>query len=192
MVKAAQGVAGRPARLAWPNELRQTLGMADKEFLEPGFEPLEEREALTRWLDYHRGVLVWKLNGVTDEDLRRPMVPTGTSLLGLVKHLAYVERWWFQEVFAGQAFGYPDGYDPESQFRPDARESPTDLIAFYRDMSQKSRVITAAAASLDEVARRDRPKPTLRWILDHMIEETARHNGHADILRELIDGSVGD
>jgi uncharacterized damage-inducible protein DinB len=120
--------------------------------------PLEagEKDLLVAWLDFHRSTLLMKDDGVTDEDLRRAMVPSGTSLLGLVKHLAYVERWWFRQVFAGEEVDFPwTDDDPDADWRIE----PTDH--------------------------------TLRWIVTHMIEETARHNGHADIIRELIDGTTG-
>ncbi|HEV7888700.1 MAG TPA: DinB family protein [Acidimicrobiales bacterium] len=162
--------------------------MADKEFPEPGFEPTDERQSLGQWLDYHRGVLVWKLDGLSDDDARRSMVPSGTSLLGLVKHLTDVERWWFQEVFAGRDLPELEG----DQFQPRLDESVAELVAAYREACAESRRVAAGAGSLDEVARHRQRKPTLRWVMVHMIEETARHNGHADILRELLDGTIGD
>ena len=163
--------------------------MPDKPFPEPGFEPLDERAMLTGYLDYHRGVLLWKIDGVGDDDLRRPMVPSGTSLLTLVKHLAGVERWWFQQVFAG--LDVPDL--GRHMWTIGADETTADIVGLYRQEFEQSRQIVAGAA-LDDVAARggERGRPTLRWILTHMIEETARHNGHADILRELIDGGTGD
>jgi uncharacterized damage-inducible protein DinB len=161
-----------------------------KPYPEPGFEPMGEREMLTGYLDYHRGVLLWKIDGVPDDDLRRPLVPSGTSLLGLVKHLGAVERWWFQINFAGLDV---DDLGAEMwTIGPD--ETTAGVISFYEQECERSREITAAA-SLDDVGRRAEPErgtPTLRWILTHMIEETARHNGHADILRELVDGRTGD
>jgi uncharacterized damage-inducible protein DinB len=160
-----------------------------KPFPEPGFEPMDERAMLTGYLDYHRGVRLWKIAGVSDADLRRPMVPSGTSLLGLVKHLAGVERWWFQQTFAGL-----DVPDLGRHMWVLGDETTADIVAHYRQEFEKSREITAGA-SLVDVAQRSEPErgaPTLRWILAHMVEETARHNGHADILRELIDGGTGD
>ena len=161
--------------------------MADKEFPEPGFEPMDERASLEAWLDYHRGVAVWKLEGVSEEDARRPMVPSGTSMLGLVKHLAGVERWWFPIVFAGL-----DVADQDDDWVFTDDDTVAQVIDTYRFECARSREISRAAASLDEMARHpERPAP-LRWIMVHMIEETARHNGHLDILRETIDGTTGD
>jgi uncharacterized damage-inducible protein DinB len=158
-----------------------------KEFPEPGFEPADERTSLSQWLDYHRGVLVWKLDGLSDEQARRPMVPSGTSLLGLVKHLADVERWWFGEVFAGN-----DIAEEGDHFTPGPSDTVESVVASYREACARSRAVVDAAASLDDVAVHETRTPTLRWVLIHMIEETARHNGHADMARELLDGTVGD
>jgi uncharacterized damage-inducible protein DinB len=121
------------------------------------------------------------------------MVPSGTSLLGLVKHLAYVERWWFQEVWAGQPATYPfSETDPDADWRIEPDETTEGVLGLYRGECARSREIVAAAPSLDEVAHHPRRKLTRRWILVHMIEETARHNGHADILREQLDGATGE
>ena len=160
--------------------------MADKEFPEPGFEPMDERASLEAWLDYHRAVAVWKLQGVSDEDARRPMVPSGTSMLGLVKHLAGVERWWFPIVFAGL-----DVVDMDDDWEI-GDDTVDGVIETYRFECTRSREISRGAASLDQVAVHPKRPAPLRWIMVHMIEETARHNGHLDILREQIDGSIGD
>ena len=160
--------------------------MADKEFPEPDFEPMDERTSLEAWLDYHRGVAGWKLEGVSDEDARRPMVPSGTSMLGLVKHLAGVERWWFPIVFAGLDV---DDKDDDWEIADDTVAS---VIETYRFECARSREISRAAPSLDAMAVNPKRPAPLRWIMVHMIEETARHNGHLDILREQIDGATGD
>jgi uncharacterized damage-inducible protein DinB len=160
-----------------------------------------EKEMLDGWLDYHRHTIVAKVRGVDDEALRRAMVPSGTSLLGLLKHLALAEHHWFGRAFAGTC---EDG--PEASTCPCglpwpngpgawtiAPEETTDhIIEMYLTKCERSRALTTSA-SLDDRARgpRDKQHFTLRWILTHMIEETARHNGHADILRELIDGETG-
>ncbi len=154
---------------------------------------------MTAYLDWHRTTLLMKIDGVSDEDLRRPLVPSGTNLLGLVKHLAYVEQSWFQRTFLGlDVKRVKTEEDPDAEFRIEPHEATQDVIDLYKGECQKSREITDAA-SLDDVAKRTEFPPneprrgfTLRWILVHMIEETARHNGHADILRELIDGATGD
>ena len=154
-----------------------------------------EAETLAGFLDYHRATLLWKLEGLDDEQLRRPMVPSGTSLLGLVKHLAYVERSWFQRVWAGQEVSVPwTKEDPDADWRIEPDETTADVLALYRGECDRSREIVAAASSLDEAVTHPRWGEQLsrRWILVHMIEETARHVGHADILREQIDGATGE
>jgi uncharacterized damage-inducible protein DinB len=163
--------------------------------------PLEstEKDMLVAWLDFHRATLLMKVDGVTDDDLRRAMVPSGTSLLGLVKHLAYVERWWFRCVFAGEEVEFPwTDDDPDADWRIEPDETTADVIALYEGEASRAREIVADH-DLDDHARLDvklrrahASDHTLRWIVTHMIEETARHNGHADILRELIDGSTGE
>jgi uncharacterized damage-inducible protein DinB len=155
-----------------------------------------EPEMLAGFLDYHRATLLWKLESLDDEQLRRAMVPSGTSLLGLVKHLAYVERSWFQGVWAGQAVSLPwTREDPDADWRIEPDETTGDVLALYQGECDRSREIVAATASLDEVVehpRRPGWRMNRRWILVHMIEETARHVGHADILREQIDGATGE
>ena len=156
-----------------------------------------DKEMLGAYLDYHRATLLMKIDGVSDEDLRRPMVPSGTNLLGMVKHLAWVERGWFQECFAGDEIPTPPwtDEDPDADFRIEPHESTQQIIDMYREACERSRAITEDATSLDQPAKNPSPRRRgikLRWILMHMIEETARHNGHADILREMIDGSTGE
>jgi uncharacterized damage-inducible protein DinB len=155
----------------------------------------DERTALAGWLDFHRATLVLKLDGLDDEQLRRPMVPSGTSLLGLVKHLTEVEHGWFVNEYArlGEAPLFETDDDPDASFRIEPDETAADLVAAYQAICDRSRAIVAAASSLDEtVPNARRGRIDLRRIMLHMIEETARHNGHADIIRELIDGAVGD
>ena len=148
---------------------------------------------LAGFLDFHRATLLWKLEGLDDEQLRRAMVPSGTSLLGLVKHLAYVERWWFQQVWAGQEVTYPwTDEDPDADWRVEPTETTAEILALYKGECDRSREIVAAASSLDEIVKHPRRELNRRWILIHMVEETARHVGHADILREQLDGAVGE
>jgi uncharacterized damage-inducible protein DinB len=152
-----------------------------------------EKESLYVSLDRHRDVVLWKLDGLDDEQLRRPMTPSGSSLLGLVKHLASVEYGWFCETFGRETEPLPfDENDPQADMRADPGETAADIIAFY------GRARAAADRVIDEVGIEDvgtswaGEAVTLRWVLIHMIEETARHAGHLDILRELIDGATGD
>lgn len=152
-----------------------------------------EREMLNTFLDYHRATLLQKIEGLSREDLTRPSSsPSTLTLLGLVKHLAYVERSWFQWSFLNQEPSFPwSKEDPDADFRVEPEESVDDIVALYKAEVEKSRQI-ANAAELDAVSARPGRDHTLRWILVHMIEETARHNGHADFLREAVDGKTGE
>jgi uncharacterized damage-inducible protein DinB len=152
-----------------------------------------EKESLKVALDRHRDAVLWKLEGLDDEQLRRPMVPSGTSLLGLVKHLAAVEYGWFCDTFGRDAEPLPfDDDDPDADLRIEPGETTEDVLAFY------GRARAAADQAIDELDVEDTGTAwfgeavSLRWVLIHMVEETARHAGHVDILRELIDGMAGD
>jgi uncharacterized damage-inducible protein DinB len=152
----------------------------------------DERETLEKYLDYHRATLLWKTEGLSDQDLRRAVAPSGLTLLGLAKHLAYVERYWFQSVFAALDVQFPwSDEDPDADFRVEPNETTEQILSLYRTECERSREISAAASMDDRARGPRREEYTLRWILAHMVEETARHNGHADIIRELIDGSTG-
>ena len=133
-------------------------------------------------------------DGLTLEEASRPAVASGTSLLGLVKHLAYVERWWFDDFFAGNAVDYPwSEEDPDADFRIEEGETVDDAISLYTEAVARSNELVAEAQMDDlSVGSRGGERFALRWIVAHMIEETARHAGHADIMRELIDGATGD
>jgi uncharacterized damage-inducible protein DinB len=153
-----------------------------------------EKQMLTSFLDYHRATLLQKAAGLSEAELRRAFVPSGTSLLGIVKHLGWTEAWWFRICFAGESIKPPwTDEDPDADWRVEPGETSADVFDFYRAQVEHSRKIAEAAASLDETSRRaNLDQVTLRWILVHMIEETSRHNGHADILRELTDGATGE
>ena len=171
------------------------LGPPDR--IEPAPEGLGEREMLITWLDYHRATLLWKCEGLSDEELKRRSVPpSALSLLGLVRHMCEVERSWFRKRFAGEDVGYE--YFTEEKLNDDFDDldgAPVEeVFARFTDECERARRIVAATGSLDDtsVAARNGRKFSMRWILTHMIEEYARHNGHADLLREAIDGSTGD
>lgn len=149
-------------------------------------------EMLSAFLDFHRATLLWKIEGLTDEQLRRSMVASGTSLLAIVKHSAFVERWWFRRVFAGEDVEIPwSREDPDADWRLEPTDTVAGIIALYQDETDRSREIVRGA-SWDDVAAFTPKGHTLGWILTHMVEEVARHNGHADILREQIDGVTGE
>jgi uncharacterized damage-inducible protein DinB len=156
----------------------------------------DERTALTTWLDYQRATLLQKCDGLTGEQLARTSVPpSGLSLHGLVLHMLLVEWWWFDHIFTGSTTPepLPTGDDPEWEFTHLVAEEALSDQARLVAQCEMSRSIVEAADNLDVLARSDeRGTLDLRWILIHMIEEYARHNGHADLLREAIDGVVGD
>jgi hypothetical protein len=139
-----------------------------------------EKEVLRGFLDYLRTSVAAKPEGAPEPQVRAAAVPSGTNLLGLVKHLAHVERF----VFLGEK---PPSWP--ATFRPDPDESVADVVADYRKTVTRANDVIAAASNLAAPLRPD--GPSLRWALTHMIEETGRHAGHADILRELIDGATG-
>lgn len=152
-----------------------------------------ELEILNGFLDYHRATLLQKVEGVSDEDLRRRPTVSSLTLLGLVKHVAYVERWWFQAVFAGRDVSFPwSESDPDAEMRIEPHETTADILNLYKAEVREARSIVAAAPSLEVVATMPGREHNLRWVIVHLIEETARHNGHADLLRELIDGVTGE
>jgi len=151
-----------------------------------------EREVLESFLDDLRDTILWKQEGLTREQALRSLVPSGTSLLGIVKHLAFVERYWFQDRFAGRDVAFPwSEQDPDADWRVEEWESPEGVADFYRSETAQSRAVQADAPGPDALSSRGRPV-SLRWVLVHMIEETARHAGHADLLREAADGATGD
>jgi uncharacterized damage-inducible protein DinB len=155
---------------------------------------LPEREMLEAWLEFHRTTLLLKCEGLDDE--ARKARPVGTSLLslhGLVRHVAEVERNWFQRVLARDASAGPIWFDPEvddSELVPLDDAVWEEDVARWRAECETSRRV-AAAHDLDDTGLRHGNPTSLRWIYVHMVEEYARHNGHADLLRELVDGQVG-
>ncbi|OKI81614.1 DinB family protein [Micromonospora sp. CB01531] len=154
-----------------------------------------ERETLRAFLDFHRATLAMKCEGLTDEELRRQSSPPSTlSLLGLVRHMAEVERTWFRRVINGEDIplvwsetgDFQEAYDASAADRSEAFE------AWQREV-EHARRIEREAESLDVTAYNARweEEVSLRLVMLHMMHEYARHNGHADFLREAIDGSVG-
>ncbi len=153
-----------------------------------------ERAMLDAWLDFHRATLGLKCEGLTDDQLReRAVPPSSLSLLGLVRHMAEVERNWFRPVLGGEPMAgiFSAGLDWEASFRDVATADVAAALAAWRAECEHARRLVAAAPSLDVTGARGGETFSLRWVLVHMIEEYARHNGHADLLRERIDGSSG-
>jgi uncharacterized damage-inducible protein DinB len=154
---------------------------------------------LHRYLQLARDALLWKLDGLSEYDVRRPLVPTGTNLLGLVKHVASVDAGYFGETF-GRPFPEPmpwlaDDAEANADMWATAEESRESIIGLYRRVRTHSDA-TIDALALDAVGHvpwwpDDRSKVTLHRILIHMIAETSRHAGQADIVRELVDGAAG-
>jgi uncharacterized damage-inducible protein DinB len=152
-----------------------------------------EKEILRFSLDRHRDVVLWKIEGLDDEQLRRPMTPSGTNLLGLVKHLASVEYGWFCETFGRATEPLPfDPDDPDADLRVGPAETTADIVAFYGRARAGADAVIAELDLEDAGTAWHGASVSMRWVLVHMIEETARHAGHLDILRELIDGATGD
>ena len=155
----------------------------------------DERTMLRVWLDWQRATLLWKCELLDGEALSRRAVATSNlSLLGIVRHMAVVEWSWFERVFSGSGATSPISLedDNDADFNHlDPVRAMDDVEMFHRQC-ETSRGIEAAAGSLDDDAARAEQDVSLRWIMVHMIEEYARHNGHADLLREAIDGAVGE
>ena len=154
-----------------------------------------EREMLRAYLDFHRDTLAAKCGGLSDDELRRPAVPpSGLSLLGLVRHLAEVERSWFRRVVDGQDVPllWGGGWDFQAAYDA-AGAAPEEAFAAWQAEVTIARDIEAAAPSLDVVGidRRSGEEYSLRRVMLHLVQEYARHNGHADLLRERIDGVTG-
>jgi hypothetical protein len=154
----------------------------------------EERPTLEAFLDDYRNVVTRKVRGASEADVRRQLVPSATTLGGIVKHLRWVELNWFQRILAQ----IPDSElppipwdDPNATFRIEPGDTVEGLIADYDRQCELSRQIAAQHELADTAPHPQLGNVSLRWIYVHMIDETARHAGHADILREQIDGTAG-
>jgi uncharacterized damage-inducible protein DinB len=160
---------------------------------------IDPKADLLRYLRAARESLVWKLDGLSEYDVRRPMTPTGTNLLGLVKHVASVEAWYLGNIF-GRPFPQPlpwfdDDAEPNADMWATADEPREDVLGLYRQAGEHADA-TIQELALDATGSvpwwpEERRQVTLHRILVHVIAETERHAGHADIVRELIDGAVG-
>lgn len=151
----------------------------------------DERAQLLGFLDYYRSQIIDKVEGITEEQARWKPAETANSLGAIVNHLARVEHWWFHAVFAGKPFElHRDRQDPLYDFHSAYSLPLAEMVERYQAECERSRGIVAAAPSLDAMSANPDREVNLRWILLHMLEETARHAGHMDITRELIDGTV--
>lgn len=158
-----------------------------------------ELRLLTGYLDYQRETLLQKTGGLSREQLARRLPPSTLTLGGLLNHLALVEDSWFRVRFSGLPPVEPWGdvdwdADPDWEFRTAAELEPEQLRRRYREACARSRDVVEQAGDLDALSAvpRDGQPFSLRWMLLHLLEETARHNGHADLLREAVDGVVGE
>jgi uncharacterized damage-inducible protein DinB len=159
-----------------------------------------ERDTLIAFLDYHRELLIDKASGLTDEQLHTTVAPSSLTLGGLINHMAVVEDDWFTGDIAGDTLPEPWASAPWEEDRDweltSAVDTPTDLLfQRYRDAIERSNAVLVKVDDLSQLSiKTDRKGDpwSIRWILVHMIEETARHCGHADFIRESLDGSVGD
>jgi uncharacterized damage-inducible protein DinB len=157
--------------------------------LRPPESSADEKTTLLTFLGYLRASVVRKTEGVPDAVAAAPAVPSGTSLFWLLGHLTAVELNWFVWAYEGRDVPQWDD-DPQ----PGGGQTREELVAAYREAIARADAVVAACDDLDRPGARslrETPPPNLRWVLLHMIEETGRHAGHADILRELYDGSVG-
>ncbi len=168
--------------------------LVDARRSEPPFV-LPEREMIEGWLEFHRTTLLLKCEGLDDQARKaRPVSTSALSLHGLVRHMAEVERNWFQRVLAQDATAIPIWFDPavddDRELVPlDDADWTADLAVWHAECETSRRI--AADHQLDDVGVRRGEPCSLRWIYVHMVEEYARHNGHADLLREMVDGQVG-
>jgi uncharacterized damage-inducible protein DinB len=158
-----------------------------------------ELELLSQFLDFLRETILLKTDSLTSEQMAQPLAPSTLTLGGLLNHLALVEDSWMEVRFRGlperQPWAAVDWKaDPDWEFRTAAELQPDELRGRYREACDRSREAVAQATSPDQlsVKQRDGRHFSLRWVLIHLIEETGRHAGHADFLRQAIDGTVGE
>lgn len=155
-----------------------------------------ERSTLLGYLEFQRQTFLWKCSGLTGEELsRRPIPPSTLSLLGLIRHMVDVERVWFRIRMSGEDVGYRYWTDenPDADFDEiDPGAAEEDYGALVEEMAEARRRVEGRGLGDTFVHPRTGDTLSVRWLLTHLIEEYARHNGHADLLREMIDGSVGE
>jgi uncharacterized damage-inducible protein DinB len=177
--------------------------MTDDELaaIDPATVPTaDELTTLTGFLDFYRAVMIRKAQGLTREQLATRLGPSELTIAGLIKHLAYAEDIWFDRRLLGNEWAEPWAdvdwtADPDWEFHSAVDDDLDELVRLYRHACERSRAAVDAVADLDAMSKLPNRRGehfSMRWILIHMIEETARHAGHADLIRESIDGTVGD
>lgn len=157
-----------------------------------------ERDTLVGYLDWYRAIMIDKASGLSHAQANATLGPSNLTVINLVHHLAIVEHWWFHMFFAGN--GVLDPWapiwddDPDWEFHHSHEFEPAEIIRRYEVEIARSNAIIDATDDLEalSVGERDGEHRSLRWIVAHMLEETARHAGHADLIREAIDGETGD
>jgi uncharacterized damage-inducible protein DinB len=161
----------------------------------------DERTTILQFLDYHRATLIGKASGLSAAQMGQTLAPSDLTMAGLVKHLALVEDSWFQERLLGRPLpepwsSAPFDDDPDWELHSAPGDDPAYLLDLYREACARSRAAVEEAGDLAALSVQESKHGdglfSLRWILLHLIEETARHNGHADLLRQSIDGETGE
>ena len=151
-----------------------------------------ELDAVATYLDDNRTACRWKVDGISEDLGRRAGVDSGTSILGTLKHLGYVERWWYQAVIGGSDVEFPwTEDDPDADWRIEEHETVESILAFYDGEVAISRQIHASLTNAEALVAMGNERIPVRKVLLHMLEEVARHAGHLDILREQADGQTG-
>ena len=153
-----------------------------------------ELAALNSWLDYERATLLTKLEGLTEEQAGRRTLPSDTTLHGILRHLTTIEQWWFVECVAGSKEPYPyyDGEEIDWDWELSRSEGLQADVDRYLALCERVRGITADVDPNATITTKRGRVVDIRWIMIGMIHEYARHNGHADVVRELIDGVTGE
>ncbi|MEQ8717677.1 MAG: DinB family protein [Acidimicrobiales bacterium] len=154
----------------------------------------DERTLLTQFLDYHRATLLMKTDGLDESQVRRTVAGSDMSLLGLVRHMAEVERFWFRICFVGEDIGarWVNDAGRDAAFHPSGTDTLSEATAAYLEEIERADEIVATASLDGRVVHHPRGHQIdMRWILIHMVTETARHNGHADLIRQSVDGVTG-
>ena len=175
--------------------------MLDLPFVYPPFDPEvspysgDERDVVNWLLDYQRYVMLRKVEGITEQQARMTTARSDLTLLGLIRHLAGVEQYWLGNVFLGldESLPWDDPDDRDADFHPREDDTLAEAVALLRaEMGRARQLASTTPFDALSIRRRENQHVKLRWILVHRVEEYARHCGHADLLREAIDGATGD